>query len=127
MPGGLRPRRYAVPGTVLALFPAVLIRSVSVAIALVAVSAIITGLLLLPVGWLLERRQWWAIVVPLSMSIPLVGVAPAAVYPVAFVACLVAPIVVGAADRRHAAPLDGAGTAPGTATGARPITLDSTR
>ena len=52
-------------------------------------------LLLLPVAWLLERRQRWAIAVPLAMSIPLVGIVPAAVYPVAFGVCLLAPIVVG--------------------------------
>ena len=59
-------------------------------------------LLLLPVAWLLERRQWWAIAVPMAVSIPLVGIVPAAVYPVTFAICLVAPIALGAADRRRA-------------------------
>jgi hypothetical protein len=52
-------------------------------------------LLLLPVAWLLERRQWWAVLVPLATAIPLVGVVPATVYPVVFAVCLVAPILVG--------------------------------
>lgn len=81
-------------------------------------------LLILPVAWLLERRQWWAIAVPLAMSIPLVGIVPAAVYPVAFGICLVAPIAVGAADRRRA----GTATAAAAASpGAHPVTLDSGR
>lgn len=45
--------------------------------------------LLLPVAYLLERRQWWAI------AIPLVCWLPAPVYPVVFWICLVAPLVVG--------------------------------
>jgi alpha-1,2-mannosyltransferase len=57
-------------------------------------------LLLLPVAWLLERRQWWAAAIPLATAIPLVGVVPAAVYPVVFGVSLVAPLVVGLADRR---------------------------
>ena len=52
-------------------------------------------LLLLPVAWLLERRQWWAVLVPLATSIVVVGIVPPAVYPVVFAVCLVAPIVVG--------------------------------
>jgi alpha-1,2-mannosyltransferase len=52
-------------------------------------------LLLLPVAWLLERRQWWAAAIPLATSILVVGIAPAVVYPVVFGLCLVAPIVVG--------------------------------
>ncbi|HSS36395.1 MAG TPA: hypothetical protein VLR93_08970, partial [Patescibacteria group bacterium] len=51
-------------------------------------------LLLLPTAWLLERRQWWAIAIPLATSILLTGL-PAVVYPVAFWVALVAPIVVG--------------------------------
>jgi alpha-1,2-mannosyltransferase len=51
-------------------------------------------LLLLPVAWLLARRQWWAILVPLATSIPLVGVTPPVVYPLVFFVCLLAPILV---------------------------------
>ena len=56
-------------------------------------------LLLLPVAWLLERRHWWAVAVPLLTAIPMVGIAPSAVYPLVFGVCLLAPLVVGAADR----------------------------
>ena len=52
-------------------------------------------LLLLPVAWLLEKRQWWAAAVPLATAIPLVGIVPPAVYPVVFAVCLVSPLVVG--------------------------------
>ena len=51
--------------------------------------------LLLPVAWLLERGQWWAVALPLATSLPLLGVVPAAVYPVEFAICLLAPIAVG--------------------------------
>jgi glycosyl transferase family 87 len=54
-------------------------------------------LLLLSVAWLLEKRQWWAVAVPLATAIPLVGVVPPAVYPIVFAVCLVAPMVVGRA------------------------------
>ncbi len=52
-------------------------------------------LLLLPVAWLLERRQWWAVAIPLATSVVLVGIVPPIVYPVVFAVCLVAPAVVG--------------------------------
>jgi hypothetical protein len=51
--------------------------------------------LLLPVAWLLERRHWWAVLIPLAMALPLVAVTPPIVYPVAFAICLVAPAIVG--------------------------------
>ena len=54
-------------------------------------------LLLLPVAWLLQRRQWWAVAVPLATAIPLVGIVPPAVYPIVFAVCLLAPLVVGRA------------------------------
>ena len=57
-------------------------------------------LLLLPVAWLLERRQWWAVAVPLATCIVLVGTVPVAVYPVVFAVCLLAPIVVSAMGAR---------------------------
>jgi alpha-1,2-mannosyltransferase len=63
-------------------------------------------LLLLPVAWLLERRQWWAVVIPLATAIMVVGTAPSLVYPIVFGLSLVAPIVVGwrglGANRRPA-------------------------
>jgi hypothetical protein len=52
-------------------------------------------LLLLPVAWLLERGQWWAIALPIATSLPLLGFVPPAVYPIEFVICLLAPIAVG--------------------------------
>jgi hypothetical protein len=51
-------------------------------------------LLLLPVAWLLQRRQWWAVLVPIATSLPLVAVTPIAAYPVAFFVCLLALILV---------------------------------
>ena len=59
-------------------------------------------LLLLPVAWLLNRGQWWAALLPLATALPVLGIVPAAVYPLEFVICLVAPIVVG--RRRETAP-----------------------
>ena len=41
-------------------------------------------ILLLPVAWLLQRGQWWAVVVPLATATPLVGISPPLAYPVAF-------------------------------------------
>jgi hypothetical protein len=61
-------------------------------------------LLLLPVAWLLERRQWWALAIPLSTSILLTGIAPAIVYPIVFEVCLLAPIFLGR-ERRPAGPV----------------------
>ena len=72
-------------------------------------------LLLLPVAWLLERGQWWAVAVPLATSVVVVGVVPSAVYPIVFGVCLVAPIVVGAVGRPPV----------GTATGRQSISVDS--
>ena len=65
-------------------------------------------LLLLPTAWLLERGQGWAIAIPLATAILVVGIAPPAVYPLAFAVCLVAPILVG--RRRAAAPTQQAAT-----------------
>jgi len=50
--------------------------------------------LLLPVAYLLERRQWWAAAIPLATAFPLIGVTPPVVYPVAFVIALLAPLAV---------------------------------
>ncbi|MFI5200268.1 MAG: glycosyltransferase family 87 protein [Candidatus Limnocylindrales bacterium] len=55
-------------------------------------------LLLLPVAWLLERRRWWGALIPLATATPivLVGIVPAAVYPVLFWLGLAAPPLVAA-------------------------------
>jgi hypothetical protein len=52
-------------------------------------------LLLVPVAYLLERRAWWALVVPIATSLPLLGLVPAAVYPVVFWIALIGPLVAG--------------------------------
>jgi alpha-1,2-mannosyltransferase len=64
-------------------------------------------LLLLPVGWLLQRRQWWAALIPLSTSavVLVVGV-PVAIYPIAFWAALLGVLAVGWRERRGAGELD---------------------
>ncbi len=53
-------------------------------------------LLLLPIAWLLERRRWWAALIPLASATPIVllGIVPAAVYPVLFWLGLVTPPLV---------------------------------
>ena len=51
-------------------------------------------LLLLPTALLLQRRQWWAV------AIPLAGWLPAPIYPVLFFVALLAPIVGAARDGR---------------------------
>lgn len=66
-------------------------------------------LLLLPTAWLLDRRQWWAVAIPLATSIVLTGLPPV-VYPIAFWVALIAPIVVGA---RSAGPLPAQRPGPG--------------
>ena len=55
-------------------------------------------LLLLPVALLLERRQWWAIAIPLVTWLPW-DVA----YPAAFAAGLLGPILTGARPPRPTA------------------------
>ena len=59
-------------------------------------------LLLLPVAWLLARRQWWAVAIPLATAVPLVGIVPPSVYPIEFAVALVAPLAIGAVERRRA-------------------------
>jgi hypothetical protein len=58
-------------------------------------------LLLLPVAWLLNRGQWWAALLPLATALPVLGIVPAAVYPIEFAICLVAPILVGRRATTH--------------------------
>lgn len=57
-------------------------------------------LLLLPVAWLLERGQRWAVVIPLATSTLLISITPPAAYPIAFGAALVAVFVVGTSRPR---------------------------
>jgi hypothetical protein len=51
--------------------------------------------LLLPTAYLLARGHAWAVAIPLVTSLPLVGLTPGIVYPIAFGLCLVAPVLVG--------------------------------
>lgn len=55
-------------------------------------------LLLLPVAWLLGRRQWWAALIPLATCVALVGQIPPAVYPAAFWLTLLAVVAAGRRD-----------------------------
>jgi hypothetical protein len=57
-------------------------------------------LLLLPVAWLCSRGHWWAVLIPLSTALPLVGVTPPIAYPIGFLVALVATLAVGAHARR---------------------------
>ena len=52
-------------------------------------------LLLLPVAWLLDRGHLWAALVPLSAAVPLVGLSPAVLYPVAFWVVIAALLALG--------------------------------
>jgi alpha-1,2-mannosyltransferase len=56
-------------------------------------------LLLLPVAWLLERRRWWAALIPLAMSIIVVSITPAVAYPISFGLALVVVLAVGIRER----------------------------
>jgi hypothetical protein len=51
-------------------------------------------LLLVPVAWLLQHRQRWAILVPLATSIPLLLITPPLIYTVVFYSCLLWPTLV---------------------------------
>jgi len=64
-------------------------------------------MLLLPVAWLLERRQWWAILIPLSQSAVLVGITPPIAYDAAWIAALVGLLVVGREPRPGTLPAAG--------------------
>lgn len=50
-------------------------------------------LLLLPTAWLLDRGRWWAAAIPLATSVILIWLPPV-IYPIAFWAALLAPLVV---------------------------------
>jgi hypothetical protein len=57
-------------------------------------------MLLLPVAYLLSRGLWWAVLIPLATSVPLVGITPPVVYPVAFWVALIAVVWVGRSEQR---------------------------
>jgi hypothetical protein len=93
------------------------------AVASVLVSPIVWAhyavILLLPVALLLERRQWWAIALPIVTWLPV-----DAIYPVVFAIGLLAPLAIGEQMRRSSS------VAPGLPSGApsgrsRPPVLSS--
>lgn len=51
--------------------------------------------LLLPTAWLLDRGRRWAVLIPLATPVFLVGMIPAAVYPIVFFATLAVVVVEG--------------------------------
>lgn len=57
-------------------------------------------ILVLPVAWLLQRRQWWAALIPLSQSAFLVNVAPPVVWLAGWFACVGALVVIGRREAR---------------------------
>jgi hypothetical protein len=59
-------------------------------------------ILLLPVAWLIDRGRWWAVLIPLATSTPLllVNVGAAVVYPIVFWVTLVAVVLEGLRERR---------------------------
>jgi alpha-1,2-mannosyltransferase len=50
--------------------------------------------LLLPTAWLLARRRWWGVAIPLATSLPLLLIVPPAVYPAVFMVSLLAPFAM---------------------------------
>jgi hypothetical protein len=58
-------------------------------------------LLLLPVAWLLDRRQWWAVAIPVVHVWLLLGVVPNWTYSLAFHATLIGVIVIGWRERAN--------------------------
>ena len=56
--------------------------------------------LALPVAWLLQRRQWWAIAIPASQSVYLVNVTPPVLWLAGYLVVLVAVALLGVRERR---------------------------
>jgi alpha-1,2-mannosyltransferase len=52
-------------------------------------------LLLLPIAYLLERGHWWAVLVPLSSAVFLIGLTPPIAYPLAFWVAMATVAIVG--------------------------------
>ena len=83
----------------IALWVLLAVAIVVTAVASVMVSPIVWAhyavILLLPVALLLQRRQWWAVALPLVTWLPL-----DVLYPVVFAIGLLAPLAVGEQLRR---------------------------
>jgi hypothetical protein len=64
-------------------------------------------MLLLPVAWLLARGQWWAVLVPLSTSVPALALnlTSAWMYPLGYWVTLLAVVWLGRSDRLAEDPL----------------------
>jgi hypothetical protein len=60
-------------------------------------------LLLLPVAYLCSSGRWWALAIPIATSLPLVGLGPPVLYPIAFGVSLVATLWVGVQARTREA------------------------
>jgi alpha-1,2-mannosyltransferase len=58
--------------------------------------------LLLPVAWLLQRRQWWAVVIPVSQSAVLLDVTPPLGYLLGYAVVLISLVFLGAREQRSA-------------------------
>ncbi len=71
-------------------------------------------LLLLPVAYLLQHRQWWALAIPLLTAWPLIDVTPAWLYPVLFAVTLLAVLWIGRRPTEATAPAPAAASAPAT-------------
>ena len=72
-------------------------------------------ILVLPVAWLFQRRQWWAALIPLSQAAFLVNVAPPIVWLAGWFACVGALVVIGRREARTMAATGATVGAPGTA------------
>jgi alpha-1,2-mannosyltransferase len=71
--------------------------------------------LLLPTAWLLSRRRWWAVAIPLATSTILLGITPPVVYPVMYWIALLAVVLEGVRQGRLS--LDSAAGPPTAAAG----------
>jgi len=60
--------------------------------------------LVLPVAWLLERRQWWAVLVPLSQAAPLLLSLPPITWVAGYTACMAGLVIIGVREARAAMP-----------------------
>jgi alpha-1,2-mannosyltransferase len=62
-------------------------------------------ILLLPVAWLLQQRQWWAAIIPISQAWVLIPFMPNEIYPLAFYVLLLAVPVVDWRRRQRPTPV----------------------